>query len=240
MMLDDTSVEDIFYTKEDLPRYSYRKPVVYAITVSTMLHVVLALCPAPSAQNASKRSEKIESVSLNISLAQQEIKIAPSVKDTVIQSVDGSAKSVDTMPGASNKELKPLSKSPSEKAIIPAVLAKQSKSGIHKSSPPKTSIQKYMGSPSAESSIVDSNIFDPRLRGQLQEFRKQKYSAAERGEIYTFDHVYGFKTVVNGDLCFDVSKEGVWSLPKKCYGAKNESEKMADRIRDALKNNSRN
>ena len=86
-----------------------------------------------------------------------------------------------------------------------------------------------------------SNVFDSRLREQLEQHAQRRQIAPEDYAITSYRNNSGDWVAQYGERCFtlrdsDTSPTGKqWSLPQRCYGVESESDTMARNLQQAMR-----
>ncbi|HEY7774387.1 MAG TPA: hypothetical protein VIC26_14485 [Marinagarivorans sp.] len=86
-----------------------------------------------------------------------------------------------------------------------------------------------------------SNVFDSRLREQLQQQSRDQLSATEGRAITSYRDGNGDLVARHGERCFTLRDHKIsptgkqWSLPQRCYGVESESDAIARGLEQAMR-----
>ena len=84
-------------------------------------------------------------------------------------------------------------------------------------------------------------VFDPRLRATLKQFGEFSPQSYHKPITETYEMPDGELKVEHNGRCFTLRDNAssptgkLWSLPEKCFGVKDESERIAEGLRAAMK-----
>ena len=147
----------------------------------------------------------------------------------------------NTLPPQVNTPPKPATQQPSPKrppTIHSPEAAPAQKPSTHKATQP----MQLEASTHKEQAISApkpwDNVFDNRLRAQLQ--RQQGQGTRATAPITTYQNLDGSQAVQVKQRCFTVSQSDIsptglqWSLPRRCYGQKTESDRIAKGLQQAM------
>lgn len=225
--MDLPDADYFFYELDATPASEYRL-LLLALASSLLVHCILILVPiAPADQTRVKRA-----ISVDISLGPEKHQGQATVDK------DASAERPTTTTSIPHSPSKPKPKPTLDAADVPLEPQRDSDSAPKKKA--DTSPRAPQREREYSASRSGGTIFDPKLRQELENLRSQPNFHVRQPKIQTHHDIHGGTVLRVGDNCMqqvagvDSMDPDRWTLPSKCAGSKSNSEKMADRLRQAL------